>query len=110
MSRFRRTIERLAVVVFVVALTSSSARAAGAPQFSIVLPASRGDQPLDGRLLLLLSTDPSAEPRMQINDSVRSQMVFGMDVEGLRSGRPVTFDQEGPGYPVRRLSDVPTGD
>jgi hypothetical protein len=110
MLRFRRVIERLAVVAFAVALTSSSAMAAGAPQFLIVLPAGHGDQPLDGRLLLLLSTDPSAEPRMQINDSVGSQMIFGMDVDGLRPGTRVTFEQEGPGYPVRRLSDVPAGE
>jgi hypothetical protein len=108
MLRFRRAIEPLAILAFAVALLPSSAMAA--PQFTIVLAAGHGDQPLDGRLLLLLSTDPSAEPRKQINDTVSSQMVFGMDVDGLRPGTPVTFDQEGPGYPVRRLSDVPSGE
>ena len=34
----------------------------------------------------------SAEPRMQVNDSPRTQMVFGMDVEAMTPGQPVTLD------------------
>ena len=61
-------------------------------------------------MLLLLSTDPSAEPRMQINDQLRSQMVFGVDVDGLKPGQPVTVDAAAAGYPIRSLRDVPAGD
>ena len=45
-------------------------------------------QPLDGRLLLLLSTDPCDEPRKQIDDTPRSQMVFGLTVDGWQPGQP----------------------
>ncbi|HEY9125826.1 MAG TPA: hypothetical protein VIM62_01800, partial [Acidobacteriaceae bacterium] len=51
--------------------------AAGAQSFEVSFPAARSAKPLDGRVLLLLSTDDSAEPRMQINDTPRTQMVFG---------------------------------
>jgi hypothetical protein len=34
------------------------------------------------RALAALSNDPSAEPRMQIDDTPRSQMVFGVTVDG----------------------------
>ncbi len=67
-------------------------------------------KPLDGRVLLLLSTDPSAEPRMQINDSPRSQMVFGTTVDGLAPGQPITINGAAAGYPIRSLNAVPPGD
>jgi hypothetical protein len=97
-------------VLFVLATAAASARAAEAPRVSVVVPAGHGDQPIDGRLLLLLSTDPSAEPRMQIGESVSTQLVFGMDVDGVRPGQPIAFDAGSPGYPIWKLSDVPAGD
>ena len=45
---------------------------AAAGDFTVSLPKSWGQKTLDGRLLLLLSTDPSAEPRFQINDSPKT--------------------------------------
>jgi hypothetical protein len=45
------------------------AGAATATVFSVSFPKTRSDKPLDGRILLILSTDPSDEPRMQINDT-----------------------------------------
>ena len=58
-----------------------------APKFAVSFSAERGNVALDGRVLLLLSTDPSAEPRMQINNSPRTQLLFGMDVDGLHPGK-----------------------
>jgi hypothetical protein len=79
-------------------------------RFSISFTKARSEQPIDGRLLLVLSTDPSAEPRMQIGESLRTQMVFGMDVEAMWPGQPVIVDQSAFGYPVRNLRDVPPGE
>ena len=50
------------------------------PSFTISFPRERSSVPLDGRLLLLLSTDSTAEPRFQISDGLRTQLVFGVDV------------------------------
>ena len=69
-----RTVILILIAVFIFA----SAALAQSPQFSISFPAQRSAQPLDGRMLLLLSTDPSEEPRMQINDTPKTQMVFGV--------------------------------
>ena len=80
---------QIVLVLSVLAMAAASARAAEAPRVSVVVPAGHGDQPIDGRLLLLLSTDPAAEPRMQIGESVATQMVFGMDVDGVRAGQPI---------------------
>jgi hypothetical protein len=81
-----------------------------APRFSVSFPRSRSPQPLDGRLLVLLSTDPAAEPRMQIDLSPRTQIVFGMDVDGLQPGQVATVDDSSFGYPIRYLHDVPPGE
>src|SRR5580698_5449756 len=84
---------------------------AGAAQtITVSFPASRSDKPLDGRLLLLLSNDPSEEPRMQIDDTPKSQIVFGMTVDGWKPGQATVVGDSAAGYPVRRLSEVPAGD
>jgi len=77
---------------------------------SITFAADHSAAPLDGRLLLLLSTDPSAEPRTQIRESpLTSQLVFGVDVDGWKPGTPVTIPADTPGYPIERLADVRPG-
>jgi hypothetical protein len=83
--------------------------AVAAARFSITFPKEQSASPLDGRLLLILSTDPSAEPRMQVNVSPRSQMVFGIDVDGLRPGQAALMDERAFGYPVRSLAEVKPG-
>lgn len=83
---------------------------ASAQSFSVSFPAERSAQPLDGRVLLVLSTDPSDEPRNQINDTPKSQIVFGVTVDGLKPGRPVIIDEKAWGYPIRSLKDVPPGE
>ncbi len=79
-------------------------------QITVSFPARVSSKPLDGRVLLMISNDPSAEPRMQINDTPKSQIVFGTTVDGLAPGRAVTINGSAAGYPVRSLNDVPPGD
>ncbi len=79
-------------------------------RFSVTFPVARSAKPLDGRVFLLLSTDGSAEPRMQISNSPRTQMIFGLDVENLTPGHAVTVDSKAVGYPITRLAAVPPGE
>jgi hypothetical protein len=94
------------------ALTAGAlhAQQASSYRFTVSFPSAQSATPLDGRLLLILSTDPSAEPRLQVNNSVRTQMIFGLDVDALQPGQSVTLDDAAFGYPVRYLHDVPAGD
>src|ERR1700720_3524508 len=78
----------------------------GVQAVSVSFPAARSEKPLDGRVLLLLSNDPSEEPRMQIDDTPRSQMVFGVTVDGLKPGESVAVGDKAAGYPIRSLKDV----
>ncbi len=65
--------------------------------------------PLDGRLLIMLSKDPKEEPRLQIRGDLRSQQVFGMDVEGWKPGQPAVLPDDALGFPLESLADVPAG-
>jgi hypothetical protein len=76
----------------------------------VEFPAERSKTPLDGRMLLLVSADGSAEPRFQISDGPNTQLIFGLDVEGLKGGEPAVFDGGAFGYPLRSLADVPAGE
>jgi hypothetical protein len=87
----------------------AAAGLASAQTITVSFPASRSAQPLDGRLLLLLSNDPSEEPRMQIDDTPKSQMVFGVTVDAWKPGEPITIGDNAQGYPRASLKDVPGG-
>ena len=83
--------------------------------FSVSFPASQSQQPLDGRLLLILARTNAPEPRQQVSDAVETAQVFGLDVNDLKPGQPATVDatERGPtafGYPKRSLTDLAPGD
>src|SRR5208283_5057054 len=98
-------IEKIAICAMMLA-----AMAAASPRFSVSFPKEQSAAPLDGRLLLVVSTDPSAEPRMQINDTPSTQMIFGVDVDGLQPGHGAVVDEHASGYPVHSLADLKPGE
>jgi Putative esterase len=79
------------------------------PRFAISLGPEVGQQPVDGRLLLMISTDPSEEPRFQITDAIKSQQVFGVDLDGASPESEVIIDSSALGYPLESLRQVPKG-
>ncbi|MBO9563130.1 MAG: hypothetical protein J7621_10165 [Niastella sp.] len=76
----------------------------------ITYAAKYGNQPLDGRLLLLLSNNNRAEPRMQIADGPQTQLAFGIDVENWKTGESKTITATAFGYPIQSLAQVPPGE
>ena len=89
--------------------TGSPAQASGS--FAVRLAGSVAKEPLNGRLLLLLSKDPSSEPRFQVSaTSLSSAQVFGIDVEALKAGDERTFDAGVLGYPLESLRELPPGE
>ncbi|MBT8308332.1 MAG: hypothetical protein KJN85_15440, partial [Maribacter sp.] len=65
---------------------------------------------LDGRLLLMFSDNNEKEPRFQINDGLDTQLIFGLNVEGMNAGENITFDNAVFGYPYPSLTEVPAGE
>ncbi len=85
------------------------AATAGPLRFEVSYPASRSDTPLDGRLLLILSTRKDGEPRFHVTFGQGAQPVFGLDLEGWPGGAPASVSGATIGYPVERLSEIPAG-
>jgi hypothetical protein len=78
-------------------------------RFEILLPEGMVEGAVDGRVLLLIGADTTAEPRFRFGRGAADTQGFGVDVEGWAPGRPVVVDGGVLGYPVRSLTDVPAG-
>jgi hypothetical protein len=114
-----RLVTLVAVAASVVAASPSQPVAqGGALRFSVTLPTSAkatvgkpGDgDVIDGRLLVMLAKDARAgEPRFQVNDSVGGQLIFGVDVDGLKAGSAATLDGAALGFPLESINDIPAG-
>ena len=65
------------------------------------------EKPMDGHVVLIVSSNPQGEPRNQVNEGLSTQQVFGADVDGART---VTIDGATLGYPREYLDRVPAGE
>lgn len=79
-------------------------------RFGISFATERSEEPLDGRMLLMISKNPGPEPRFQISDGPNTQLIFGIDVNGLRPGEEAFIDGGVFGYPLKSVSEIPAGD
>ncbi|MFP3950531.1 MAG: alpha/beta hydrolase-fold protein [Candidatus Bathyarchaeia archaeon] len=78
-------------------------------RFNISFPRELGADPLDGRVLLMISDDDSEEPRFQISGGLDTQLVFGIDVDGIGPEEGVIIDESVLGYPLESISEIPPG-
>ncbi len=104
----RRIVSSLAIAVFCAAAFSAFA-APSEVRFVVTVPPSAGSDPVDGRVLVMVSTSKEGEPRFEINDGVQSQQIFGMDVEGLKPGGQAIVDASALGFPLESLSAIAAG-
>jgi len=87
-----------------------TARGADTPlRVAVTFPAERSAQPIDGRLLLLISAETEGEPRLQVNDTPKTAQVFGVDVDGWKPGELRSVDAAAFGYPLGSLAALPKG-
>jgi len=78
-------------------------------EFAISFDRVTHEGPLDGRVLLLISTDGSTEPRFQVSAGVSAIAVYGADVDGMAPGEEAVIDAAVFGYPVRSIAEIPAG-
>jgi hypothetical protein len=76
-------------------------------RFHIAVPKEKSTTPLDGRVLLMLSTNSEEEPRFQITSDPETQLIFGVDVDGLKPGTVAVIDRSVLGYPIKSLAAIP---
>ncbi len=98
------------VASFVLLLSAVSCDPTSRLTFSISVADGLVDESKDGRLLLLLSTDDSSEPRFQINDGPNAQLVYGQNVVGMSSEQSVVFNSQQFGYPIQNITDLKPGE
>jgi hypothetical protein len=109
MKTFRAAI-LLLLTVGAAALAFTRVGAQSGLRFAVRFGSGASTEALDGRLLLMLSTDDSREPRFQISEtSLRSQQIFGMDVEGMKPGEDKFFNAGVLGYPLESLMELKPG-
>lgn len=94
------------------ALVCASARADSGPTFAIQVPAAPGATPLTGRLVLLLATDATSEPRLQVNADapLKTPFLFGQTVDGVQPGQAVIVGDAAFGWPAASLAALKPGD
>jgi len=100
----------LAALLLALAGVSSCAPSGGGPRFEVVVGDGLIDEPLDGRILLLVSRDSTPEPRFQQLRSPMAPALFGIDVEGLAPGQAAVVDAAARGWPVERVDLLAPGD
>jgi hypothetical protein len=76
--------------------------------FKISFPSVVSDQPLTGRMFLVVSHTDSTEPRLQVGRY--GTQFFGIDFEKLSPGQEVVIDGSTLGYPINALKDIPPGE
>lgn len=96
-------------IFFIIAFFWGCQHKEKSPVFKISFSQELLDQAQDGRLLLLLSTKTEGEPRFHISDGLQTQLIFGLDVEGMKPGEEIIFDEKAFGYPIKSIKDVPPG-
>jgi hypothetical protein len=89
----------LAIVIFAWTVAAS-------PRVLIRFDPFLGSSPRDGRLIIIFSKDMKSEPRKDVTWGLKTQQIFGKDVDGWRPGATVEMTGDTPGDPLRRLGDL----
>jgi len=106
--------KRSRLLLIAVLLTLASCAPAGnapsGPRFEVRVPAQVEAGPVDGRVLLVVSSREQPEPRFQPLRSLDTPQIFGVDVEGLAAGEPAVIDATTRGFPLESADEIPPGD
>jgi hypothetical protein len=78
--------------------------------FEISLPESAPEASYDGRVLLIIATDDSEEPRYQVSPDIDAAQIFGINVEGWERGDVARIGDDVLGFPALSLADIPPGE
>jgi len=105
-----RAIGCVALGLLFLGLQRADTPTSGGVRFEISFPGSLRSEPVDGRVLLMLSMNDDDEPRFQIGTHLGTQQIFGTDADALAPGEIATIDASSLGYPREALADIPAGE
>src|SRR5258708_14461631 len=95
-----------AIVIFGVAVQISAA--ASSITFKITLPATQ-QQPLTGRVFVIIARANDPEPRLQVGSWRSRTEMLAVDVQGLAPGQANPPGALPLGYPLKSGRDAPAG-
>jgi hypothetical protein len=100
-----------ALVIFALFfLTEGEGSSDTAPTFNVTLSKNVASKIQEGRLVLLLSTDSTSQPRFQISYiNPNTQLAFGTNVKAWKPGHSRKIDSNAYGWPVNKLKKIPNG-
>jgi hypothetical protein len=78
-------------------------------RFVVTFAGAQSKDALDGRLLLMISSQAGEEPRFQVTDGPGTQLIFGIDVDALKPGGEAIVDAGVLGFPIDSIADIPAG-
>jgi hypothetical protein len=91
------------------ALALLGATSTTAETFRIGIPATAKQEPYDGRMMLILTSDGKSEPRFQTRPDYDGAQIFGVTVDGLAAGASTQITPGILGFPTEDLKAVPAG-
>ena len=100
----------LLICVTVAGVSSPEPEGQSGVRFEIVVDGAVRQEPVDGRIILIVSDDNSSEPRFQRLRSPDAPAVYGVDVDGLAPGQPAIINADTRGWPLESVSEIPAGD
>ncbi len=106
----RRCLLSLIIFAIIFSCNPRASEESIATKLTIAYPSEHYSEVLDGRMIVLLATDDTKEPRFQLNDNVNTCQAFGMDIENWQPGSPLLFDLSSFGYPINRFLDIDAGE
>ncbi|MGB2086353.1 MAG: hypothetical protein ACPHUE_04465 [Flavobacteriaceae bacterium] len=78
--------------------------------FEVSYASSLGTETFDGRLLIMLTKDTLKEPRFQINDSNKTGIIVGKNVNNWAADQKETISANTLAYPIEKIGDLEAGD
>ena len=97
------------ITVGILALTTIASMPCLGVEIEVSFPSNVESEAIDGRVILMLSTNDEDEPRFQVRPGVNAIQIFGVDVDAMGPGEPVRIDASVFGYPFETMNDVPPG-
>lgn len=101
---------KLLIIILFSLVAGQCSQKRDSPRFIITFTQQLSEQSQDGRLLLILANNDKSEPRFQISDGLSTQLIFGIDVEGVKPGQEIIIDESAFGFPKRSINDIPAGE
>lgn len=110
-TQMKRSLLMVAVIAGLsLVMWRSAHTAAAGTRFEISFPPSLSNEPITGRMYVMISKNNRVEPRLQAGSYQASVPFYGVDVDALKPGANAVIDSSTLGYQVESLSQFPAGE